>query len=439
MAYETILSDFFHFLSAAPTCYHVIDVLRRGLLAAGFAPLQEGSLWGLEPERRYFVTRGDSSLIAFTLPRADFTGFQLVAAHSDSPAFKLKENYELEAAGGYIKLNVEKYGGMILSTWLDRPLGIAGRVILQEGNRFLPRLFDAGRDLAIIPNVAIHFDRTANESKSFNPQVDLLPALGGEKGDLEKLIAATLDVQPEQIVSRDLFLYNRMPPARWGIKGEYIAGPRLDDLQCAYASFRAFLQARNTVSVPVFAVFDNEDVGSGTKQGAAGTFLKDTLERIHTALGHSHEDYLRSLASSFMVSADNAHAVHPNHAEKSDQVNRPQLNGGVVIKHNANQKYTTDAVSAAVFKAICREAGVPVQEFHNRSDLAGGSTLGNLSNLQVSLNTVDIGLPQLAMHSAYECAGAADSAWLATALEAFYSGSIQPDSGGGLIWEKGDR
>ncbi len=439
MAYESIVSDFFAFLTAAPTCYHVTNELKKGLLSAGFTPLEEGARWELRPGENYFVTRGDSSLIAFKLPRADFTGFQLAASHSDSPAFKLKENCELEAAGGYLKLNVEKYGGMLLSTWLDRPLGIAGRVILQEGSRFVPRLFDAGRDLALIPNVAIHFDRTANEGKALNPQTDLLPVLGGEKGALSALIAEKLNAAPEQIISRDLFLYNRMQPVCWGMENEYIAGPRLDDLQCTYASFRAFLAAENAVSAPVFAVFDNEEVGSGTKQGAAGTFLKDVLERIHTALGHSHEDYLMSLAASFMVSADNAHAIHPNHGEKSDQNNRPQLNGGVVIKHNANQKYTTDAVSAAVFKAICRDAGVPVQEFHNRSDLAGGSTLGNLSNLQVSLNTVDIGLAQLAMHSAYECAGAKDSAYLAAALEAFYSGSIRPDGAGGLIWEKGSR
>ena len=424
-----LISDFFEFLQQTPSCYHVIDFMRRQLLNVGFTELKENEAWEIAPHGRYFVSCNGSSLIAFQVPRADFTGFQITASHSDSPALKLKEHPEIEAPGNYLKLNVEKYGGMLMAPWLDRPLSIAGRVIVREGNAFSVRLFDAQRDVALIPSLAIHFDRNANEGKSYNPQVDLLPVLGdaSSKGALTQLIAETLHTQEENIVSTDLFLYHRSAPTVWGIQKEFIAAPRLDDLQCTYASLRGFLKAQNENSVPVLAVFDNEEVGSATKQGASGTFLKDTLLRIHLALGHSREDFLRSLASSFMVSADNAHALHPNHAEKSDLINRPQLNGGVVIKYNANQKYTTDAVSAALFQTICERAGVPFQKFHNRSDMLGGSTLGNLSNLQVSLPTVDIGLAQLAMHSAYESAGAKDTAWLTAALQYFYSCSLQSD------------
>ena len=425
----SLIPDFFDFLQKTPCCYHVIDFMKNQLLQAGFTELPEGSPWSVIPGQGYFVIRNGSSLAAFRVPKKDFRGFQITASHSDSPALKLKANPEIEAAGNYVKLNVEKYGGLLASSWLDRPLSIAGRIIVQDGSNFSVRLFDAQKNLALIPNVAIHFDRTANDGKSYNPQVDLLPVLGdaSAKGALRTLIADTLGIQEKQIAGSDLFLYSRMEPVIWGIHDEFIAAPHLDDLQCTYASFRGFLQAENPESVPVFAVFDNEEVGSGTKQGASGTFLKDTLSRIHASLGHTPEDFLCSLASSFMVSADNAHAVHPNHAEKSDIVNRPQLNGGIVIKYNANQKYTTDAVSAAVFKSICERARVPFQEFHNRSDMLGGSTLGNLSNLQVSLNTVDIGLAQLAMHSTYECAGVKDLDYLVKVLKYFYSGSITAD------------
>ncbi len=434
--YESITNDFFSFLKQAPTCFHVVEVLRQHLLQAGYAELTEDTQWELTEHGRYFVTRNGSSLIAFQLPKKNFTGFQLAASHSDSPGFKLKAKSEMTAAGHYTRLNVERYGGMLYAPWFDRPLSIAGRVIVRTGDEFSCRLVDIDRTL-LIPNLAIHMDRSANDTKKYNPQVDLLPVLGDETAEdcLFPLLAAKLGVDPQQIVSSDLFLYNRMEPVFWGMNHEFIAGPRLDDLQCTYASFRGFLDAENVENVPVFAVFDNEEVGSGTKQGASGTFLKDTLRRIHLSCAHDEEAFLRSLAVSFMVSADNAHAVHPNHAERADEGTRPHLNGGVVFKYNANQKYTTDAVSAAIMKTICEKAGGPYQEFHNRSDIVGGSALGNLSHPQVSLNTVDIGLAQLAMHSAYECAGAKDTAYMAAAMRQFYSSHIRLSSAGCLTLE----
>jgi aspartyl aminopeptidase len=280
----------------------------------------------------------------------------------------------------------------------------------------------------IIPNLAIHMDRQVNDGHKFNAQVDMLPLFcekGEEKDAFLGLIAAEADVPAGDILDTDLFLYNRMPAVSLGLNGEFIASGRLDDLQCAFASLKGFLESAPADSVAVHCVFDNEEVGSGTKQGAASTFLKDTLRRINSAAGRTEEEYLMSIASSFLVSADNAHAVHPNFAEKTDPTNRPYLNKGIVIKYSANQKYTTDAVSGAIMRAICQEADVPCQTFANRSDMLGGSTLGNIAQSQVALNTVDIGLPQLAMHSPYETAGAKDTAYLIAAAKVLFSSSVE--------------
>jgi aspartyl aminopeptidase len=323
---------------------------------------------------------------------------------------------------------VEKYGGMICSPWLDRPLSVAGRIIVRTEDGIETKLINVDRDLMIIPNLAIHMNREVNDGYKFNAQVDMLPLFceKGEESDVFiRMIAKEAGVKAEDILDTDLFLYNRMKGTMLGLNNEFIASGRLDDLQCAYASLQGFLNAEPKDSVAVHCVYDNEEVGSGTKQGAAGTFLKDTLRRINSALGKSEEEYLMSIASSFLVSADNAHAVHPNHAEKSDPTNRPYLNKGIVIKYSANQKYTTDAVSGAVMRAICKEADVPFQVFTNRSDMLGGSTLGNISQSQVALNTVDIGLPQLAMHSPYETAGAKDTAYLIEAARVLFSSTME--------------
>ena len=269
-------------------------------------------------------------------------------------------------------------------------------------------------------------NREEGAGGKYNVQNELLPLYGGisSKGSFMRVIAEAAHVEAADVMGSELYLYNRMPGTLWGAQNEFISAPRLDDLQCAFSSLKGFLQSRKNAAICVHCVYDNEEVGSGTKQGAASTFLADTLRRIVIALGGQEEDYLRLLASSLMLSADNAHGVHPNYPAKADPVNRPRLNGGVVVKYSANQKYTTDAVSAALFGQICRSAQVPVQAFHNRSDMLGGSTLGNLSNQQVALNTVDIGLAQLAMHSSYETAGAYDTDYLIRAAAAFFETAL---------------
>ena len=295
------------------------------------------------------------------------------------------------------------------------------------------RLVNVDRDLMIIPNLAIHMNRQVNDGYKFNAQTDMLPLFceKGEEADaFQKLIASEAGVDAEDILDTDLFLYNRMSAVRLGLNNEFIASGRLDDLQCAFASLKGFIEASPKDSVAVHCVFDNEEVGSGTKQGAAGSFLRDTLRRINRSMGRTEDEYLMSIASSFLVSADNAHAVHPNHPDKTDPTNRPYLNKGIVIKYSANQKYTTDAVSGAIMREICRQADVPFQTFTNRSDMLGGSTLGNISQSQVALNTVDIGLAQLAMHSPYETAGAKDTAYLIEAAKVLFSSSVEGTGNG---------
>lgn len=418
--------DFIDFVRRSPSAFHAVQAICETLSAEGFTELPEAAPLAVAPGGKYFVTRNRSSVIAFAVPACGFAPFQIVASHSDSPTFKLKPIAEDAAADHYIRLNVERYGGMIMSTWLDRPLGIAGRVLIHENGRLHTRLVDLERDAALIPNMPIHFNREVNDGYKFNPQVDLLPLYGdiGAKGGLLHELAALCGVAPEAVVSSDLFLYNRTPGSVWGAQSEFFSCPRIDDLECAYTSLQAFLSAKNARRISVCAVFDNEEVGSGSKQGAHSTFLSDVLLRVGAALGASDAQTRAAMLSGFMVSADNAHAVHPNHPEKYDAGNRTFMNGGVVIKHNANQKYTTDAVSDAIFSRICANVGVPVQHFSNRSDILGGSTLGNISNAHVSLNTVDIGLAQLAMHSSYETAGTQDIGHMIRALRAFYETEI---------------
>lgn len=421
---KNISQQLLEFIENSPTCFHAVQAMTDILSAEGFTELKENQKWHIENGGRYFVTRNGSSLIAFTVPVQEMKGMHIIASHSDSPSFKIKENPELESEGHYIRLNVEGYGGMIRAPWFDRPLSVAGRVIVKDKAQggFRSILVDIGRDLVMIPNLAIHMDRQINDSCKYNIQKDMLPIYGdlSAKGTFMKLIADTAGVPEEEILGHDLFLYNRQKGTVWGASGEFLSCSRLDDLQCAFASLKGFLAGKRQEYLAVHCVLDNEEVGSGTKQGAASTFLYDTLTRIYTSLGLSQEDYLIHLADSFMISADNAHAVHPAHTDKADPANRPYINGGIVIKFSASQKYCTDGVSAAIFRDLCQRAGVPVQTFVNRSDMAGGSTLGNISNTQVALNTVDIGLPQLAMHSPYETAGVKDTGYLIRAAEEFF-------------------
>ncbi|MDO4865617.1 MAG: M18 family aminopeptidase [Clostridia bacterium] len=411
------------FLKNSPTAFHAVENIRLMLEGAGYAPLNEGVGWRIEPGRGYYVTRNRSSIVAFRMPGGAPDHFQIVASHSDSPCFKLKPSAEHDA-NGYAALNVEKYGGMIMSSWFDRPLSIAGRAIVDTGDGLETRLVYLDRDLAMIPSMPIHFNRDVNEGVKLNPQVDMLPVYGAEGADYLEMVAENLGVERESIVGFDLFLVNRDAPRLWGAEEEFIASPRLDDLECAYASVQALIAARPTDHVDVLCVFDNEEVGSGTKQGADSTFLAEVLRRVMAATNADGQALEAALARSMMLSADNAHAVHPNHPEKYDADNRVRMNGGVVVKFNANQKYTSDGVSQAVFETICRENGVPVQRFANRSDIPGGSTLGNIANAHVSMITVDIGLAQLAMHSANECAGTRDISDMIDAMRAFHEVEI---------------
>ena len=411
------------FIEKSPTAFQAVDEMQKRLTENGFEVLSEKEYWKLIPGGKYLVTRNNSALIAFCIPEKESRVFHIMASHSDSPSFKIKENPEIKVDNSYVKLNVEKYGGMLMAPWFDRPLSVAGRVIIRRNDGLEEKLINIKRDLVMIPNLAIHMNREANNGVAYNPQKDLQPlfAAGNTDRTLLEIIAEQTGVKKEDIISHDLFLYNRMLGTIWGADKEFVSSARLDDLQCAFASMEGLLRAQNHESIAVHCVMDNEEVGSGTKQGAASTFLKDTLLRINMGLGRTYEEYLMTLAGSFMVSADNAHALHPNYTDKTDPTNHPVLNKGIVIKFNANQKYCTDAVSAAIFKELCTKAGVPYQTFVNRSDIAGGSTLGNISNTQVPMNTVDIGLPQLAMHSPYETAGVKDTEYLVRAAEELFA------------------
>ena len=424
------------FVRECPSMFHTTAAIRGRLDAAGFAYLPEGQAWEVVPGGRYYTCRNNSSIVAFKVgEELDSYHFQLAAAHGDSPCFKVKAAPELEGPGDYLRLDVEAYGGMIDHTWLDRPLGIAGRALVREGSRVESRLLATDRDVAIIPSVAIHLNRESGRAPELNRAVDLCALFSAgdlAAGAFDRLVADELGVEPKQVLARDVFLYNRQEPVAWGVAGEFVSAPKLDDLGCAYVALEAFLASDNAHDVSVYACFDNEEVGSNTKQGAMSTLLRDTLVRVNAALGKTEEDYLRAVAGSMLVSCDNAHACHPNHPEKHDEANRCWLNRGLVIKEAANQHYCTDAFSRAALVAVLDDAGVPYQTFANRSDMAGGGTLGNLSNTQVSLHGVDVGLPQLAMHSSFETAGARDVELGIRALAAFYGANLLIDGADGL-------
>ena len=417
-----MLEKFLTFAEQSPTAFHAAANLVTLLEENGFAELKETDPWLVDAGGKYFVRRNDSAVIAFQIPETGFASFRIAAAHSDSPAFKLKEKFE-DKTEFYVRLNVEKYGGMIMSTWMDRPLSVAGRLAVREGGSVATRLVNLDRDALLIPNMPIHFNREINTGYNFDPQVDMMPVYGSAEsaGGLMREIAEAAGTEPENILGHDLFLYGRQSASVWGADDAYFSCGRIDDLECAWACMTALTRSTARDAVNVCAVFDNEEVGSGSRQGADSGFLYDTLTRLGFALGASDGEIRAAMAGSFLVSADNAHAVHPNHPEKFDKQNRPVMNGGVVIKHNAALKYTTDALSSARFALICEKAGVPVQHFANRSDLAGGSTLGHISAAHVSVESVDIGLAQLAMHSLYETAGTKDLPLLVRAMEEMWS------------------
>ena len=411
--------DLMQFLDASHSVYHAAAYLADTLEKAGYCKLSEGENWVLAPGGKYYLTRGGTAVLAFRIPKDGAKGFLISASHSDRPTFKIKENPEL--VGAYTRLSTEKYGGMLIAPWLDRPLSVAGRVMVETPEGAQSRLVDIDKNLLMIPNVAIHMNRSANDGYKWNPAVDTLPLVGGKdaKGKLEKLLTKAAG---GKILGHDLYLYVRQEACVWGVDQSYISAMALDDLQCAWGCTQGFLKAENSRSIPVLCVFDSEEVGSYSVQGAASRLLETTLTRICNSLKMDEQVLL---SNSFMVSADNAHALHPNHPELADGNNAPVVNGGVVLKFNANLRYTTDGLSAAVFRKICEKAGVPVQTYCNRADIPGGSTLGNISLSHVSVPSVDIGLAQFAMHSCYETAGVKDSQYLEDAMAAYYSATLE--------------
>lgn len=425
------MQEMMQFLDNSLTSYHAVYEVRKQLEKAGFEELSEKKLWNLEPGKSYYVVRNDSSLMAFRIPDCELAkikGFHIYAAHTDSPAFKIKENPEMEREGAYVVLNTEKYGGMILSTWMDRPLTIAGRVCLAKNGEIVSYPVRLADNICMIPNLAIHMNRDMNNGVALNPQIDMLPLLSMQQDHktIKTLVAEALSketgeqIEENDILAGDLFVENCEKAVLAGAEQEFIMAPRYDDLACVYGGLKGIIQAKASQYIDILAIFDNEEVGSLTRQGADSTLLRDTLENIGAGLQISSAVLRNWIAGSFMLSADNAHACHPNQSGKADPTNKPFLNQGIVLKYHGSQKYATDAYSAAFVKLLCEKCNVPVQTYANRSDIAGGSTLGNLAMAQVSMPAADIGLPQLAMHSAYETAGVKDIEYLVMLVKEFF-------------------
>ena len=427
---RTYIDTLAQLIARSPTCYHAAATAAELLAAAGYTPLDEGQRWQLRPGGKYYMTRGGSALIAFRVPEHAPEGFRLAAAHGASPGFKLKDNAALRD-GGYLRLNTEVYGGLRMSSWFDRPLSVAGRLFTEEDGVLRQTLVNIDRNLLVIPSVAIHFDRAANDGVKYRANVDTLPLAGGDgAADILTLAAESAGLRPEDVLGSDLLVYCRQPGTRLGSSGELFMAPRLDDQACVWGCLHGFLESSGGAHLPVFCLLDNEEVGSATPEGAASTLLRDVLRRIAGALDVDEEGYQMLLSRSLLLSADNAHAIHPNHPEYADPGNAPVMGGGLVIKYNANLSYCTDSVSAAVFRKICGRAGVKVQTYHNRADLPGGSTLGRISLAHVSVPTVDIGLAQLAMHSCYETAAVSDAIDLETAMAAYYGSTLEATESG---------
>lgn len=420
------MKDFLEFIKDTPTAFHACWKFKELLIANGFIELKENCAWNIKNGEKYFVSRNDSSLIAFAMPKEDYNSFHIAAGHLDSPTFKLKPNFKLEK-GKYIKFNTEVYGGVIYSSWFDRPLGIAGRLLINSDGKIISKLININKAIAMIPNLPIHYNRGVNSGVELNPQIDLLPIFSEKNGkcnSLYQLIEDYYDIKEEDILAGDLYLTCLDRGMLAGANDEFIMAPQIDNLECSYGLIRSLLESNNISSVTVCALFDNEEIGSSTMQGANSTFLSDALKRIALSLGKNEEKHLMDLANSFIVSADNAQGFHPNYPQKYDESNACYLNEGIVIKNSANGAYTTNAYSSAVFQKICREAKIPYQLNTNRSDIRGGSTLGAISLSHVSIPSVDIGLAQLAMHSCYETAGVRDLEYLIKAISEFYSTNI---------------
>ncbi|MDE7183364.1 MAG: M18 family aminopeptidase [Lachnospiraceae bacterium] len=427
---EETIQELMAFLDSSVTSYHAVETIQNTLIQEGFTALSEKKIWTLDQGGSYFVMRNDSSVIVFRLPDCEvhqIKGFHVYAAHSDSPALKIKENPELDREGVYVSINTELYGNMILSTWFDRPLTIAGRVCVEEAGEIVTKTVRLKDNLCMIPSLAIHMNRNINKGVAYSPQSDMLPLLtmmdparrgSTAKGVLRALLADALGTQ--EILSYDLYVANCEKAVLAGVEGEFLMTPRYDDLACVFAGLKGILGGKPSQYIDVLAVFDNEEVGSLTRQGAGSTFFRDTLENIADGLGVDSRSFRTWTADSMMLSADNGHACHPNQGGKADLTNRPYLNGGVVLKYHGGQQYATDACSAAYVRKLCRENEISLQTYANHSDIPGGRTLGNLAMAQVSMAAADIGLPQLAMHSAYETGGKKDIAALIRLAALFF-------------------
>lgn len=427
---KEIARELLDFIYESPTAFHSVDKVSDILIDEGFKELKEENRWSIEKQGKYFVKKNDSALVAFVvgndLPQEN--GFKIIGAHTDSPGFRIKPNPEMVSEGVYLKLNTEVYGGPILATWFDRPLALGGRVTLKGENPLYPKveLVNINKPLLVIPNLAIHMNRNVNQGVEINRQKDVLPLMTMITDKLEKdnlllkIVSEELDVDIKDIIDFDLFPYEFEKGSLIGLSEEFISSGRLDDLAMVHAGLKALLSDTDSKGTNVLACFDNEEVGSSTKQGADSELLASILERIVISLNGDREDYLRSLAKSFMISADLAHAVHPNYGEKHDPILRPVINGGPVIKIAASQSYTTDADSSAVYEAICKQANVPYQKFANRSDTRGGSTIGPINSTHLNIRSVDMGTPVLGMHSIRELGGVQDHYYCIKSFEEFY-------------------
>jgi len=423
--------DLIRFIKESPTAFHVVENSAQLLKEKGFKELNFSDKWNLKKGEKYFVKRNESAIIAFTIGTGDLTkkGFKLIGAHTDSPSFRIKPNPEILEEDRYLKLNTEVYGGPILNTWFDRPLSLAGRVSLKTDNplEINSKLINLNDPLLTIPNLAIHMNRKVNEGVELNKQKDVLPLLSLVEEEFEKenflikVLADELEVEKEKIVDFDLFLYETNAGTITGLNDEFISIGRQDDLAMAEAGLKAIANSEIQKASNVLVLFDNEEVGSATKQGANSPMLSHLLERIVESLGGKRSSYFQTLANSFIISADMAHAVHPNYSDEHDPTNRPTINKGPVLKINANQRYTSDSVSGGVFASLCEKADIPYQKFVNRSDKKGGSTIGPISATQLGIDSVDIGNPLLAMHSIREFGGVKDHYYVSELFEKYYN------------------
>lgn len=416
---DQLTGRLFDFIESSPTSLHTVNAVRAMLLNAGFTELSESGAWELSEGRGYFTTRSQSSVIAFRVPKKNFYAFSVAAPHGDSPCFKVKGSPEMDCGGHYTKLNTEVYGGTILSLWLDRPLSVAGRLGIRTEDGVRMQLVNLAKDLLTIPSLAIHMNREANNGAKLDPQRDTLPLFGSKGADLLSMLSELIGVKKEDILSHDLYLYSRTRGTVFGAQNEFISAPRLDDLECSFSAVTAFLQSDNPENCMICAVFDNEETGSMTRQGAGSTMLSDVIDRICSWAGKDNEARSLAIQNGMLLSADNAHAVHPNCPDKADPTSKCWMNGGIVVKHST--RYATDASTAALFKRICEKANVPTQDYYNNSSTPGGGTLGLISGSQVAIPTVDIGLAQLAMHSPYETAGREDLKHMVDGMTAFYN------------------